>query len=48
MVVRYAHPTEEHQFAAMDKMQRYIAKYPIGTLKLATLMATVRKCAFHE
>ena len=22
MVFRYAHPTEEHQFAAMEKMQR--------------------------
>ena len=22
MVLRYAHPTEEHQFAAMEKMQR--------------------------
>ena len=26
MVLRYAHPTEEHQFAAMEKMQRYIAR----------------------
>ena len=26
MVLRYAHPTEEHQFAAMEKRQRYIAK----------------------
>jgi hypothetical protein len=25
-MVRYAHPTEEHQFAAMEKMQRCIAK----------------------
>lgn len=26
MVMRYAHPTEEHQFAAMEKRQRYIVK----------------------
>ena len=26
MVMRYAHPTEEHQFAAMEKRQRYMAK----------------------
>jgi integrase len=26
MVLRYAHPTEAHQFAAMEKMQRYVAK----------------------
>lgn len=26
MVLRYAHPTEEHQFAAMEKVQRYMAK----------------------
>jgi integrase len=26
MVLRYAHPTEEHQFAAMEKRQRYMAK----------------------
>ena len=26
MVLRYAHPTEEHQFAAMQKRQRYMAK----------------------
>ena len=26
MVLRYAHPTEEHQFAAMEKMQRYMVK----------------------
>ena len=26
MVLRYAHPTEEHQFAAMEKMQRYHRK----------------------
>jgi len=26
MVLRYAHPTEEHQFAAMQKHQRYMAK----------------------
>jgi integrase len=26
MVLRYAHPTEEHQFAAMKKMQHYMAK----------------------
>src|SRR4030095_2466064 len=26
MVLRYAHPTEEHQFAAMEKHQRYMAK----------------------
>jgi integrase len=25
MVLRYAHPTEEHQFAAMEKRQRYMA-----------------------
>jgi hypothetical protein len=25
MVMRYAHPTEEHQFQAMDKVQRYMA-----------------------
>jgi len=25
-VLRYAHPTEEHQFAAMEKRQRYMAK----------------------
>jgi integrase len=24
MVLRYAHPTEEHQFAAMEKRQRYV------------------------
>jgi hypothetical protein len=23
MVMRYAHPTEEHQFAALEKRQRY-------------------------
>jgi integrase len=27
MVLRYAHPTEEHQFAAMEKVQRYMAHY---------------------
>ena len=27
MVLRYAHPTEEHQFAAMEKMQRAKAVY---------------------
>jgi hypothetical protein len=26
MVMRYAHATEEHQFAAMEKMQRYMVK----------------------
>lgn len=26
MVLRYAHPTEAHQFAAMEKMQRYMVK----------------------
>jgi integrase len=26
MVMRYAHPTEEHQFAAMEKRQRYVVK----------------------
>ena len=26
MVLRYAHPTEEHQFAAMEKRQRYMAR----------------------
>jgi integrase len=26
MVMRYAHPTEEHQFAALEKRQRYMAK----------------------
>jgi len=26
MVLRYAHPTEEHQFAARDKIQRYNIK----------------------
>lgn len=26
MVLRYAHPTEEHQFEAMVKLQRYMAK----------------------
>jgi len=26
MVLRYAHPTEEHQFAAMEKRQRYMVK----------------------
>lgn len=26
MVMRYAHPTEEHQFAVMEKRQRYMAK----------------------
>jgi integrase len=26
MVLRYAHPTEEHQFAAMEKRQRYVAR----------------------
>jgi integrase len=26
MVMRYAHPTEEHQFDAMEKRQRYMAK----------------------
>jgi integrase len=26
MVLRYAHPTEEHQFAAMVKRQRYMAR----------------------
>lgn len=26
MVLRYAHPTEEHQFAAMQKRQRYLIK----------------------
>lgn len=26
MVMRYAHPTEEHQFAAMEKVQRYNAR----------------------
>jgi integrase len=26
MVLRYAHPTEEHQFAAMEKLQRYMSK----------------------
>jgi len=25
MVMRYAHPTEEHQFQAMKKMQSYMA-----------------------
>jgi integrase len=25
MVLRYAHPTEQHQFAAMEKVQRYVA-----------------------
>src|SRR5207253_6776215 len=25
MVLRYAHPTEEHQFAAMKKLQSYVA-----------------------
>ncbi len=25
MVLRYAHPTEEHQFAAMEKRRRYMA-----------------------
>jgi hypothetical protein len=26
MVLRYAHPNEEHQFAAMEKRQRYMLK----------------------
>jgi integrase len=26
MVLRYAHPTQEHQFAAMEKRQRYIVR----------------------
>jgi len=26
MVMRYVHPTEEHQFAAMEKRQRHIVK----------------------
>ncbi len=26
MVLRYAHPTEEHQFAAMEKRQRYVVR----------------------
>lgn len=26
MVLRYAHPTEEHQFVTMEKMQWYIVK----------------------
>jgi hypothetical protein len=26
MVYRYAHPTEEHQFAAMEKRERYVVK----------------------
>ncbi len=26
MVLRYAHPTEEHQFAAMQKRQRFMAR----------------------
>jgi hypothetical protein len=28
MVLRYAHPTEAHQFAAMEKRQRYMKKRP--------------------
>jgi integrase len=27
MVLRYAHPTEEHQFAAMKKLERYKAQH---------------------
>jgi hypothetical protein len=26
IVLRYTHPTEEHQFAAMEKRQRYMAR----------------------
>jgi integrase len=26
MVMRYAHPTQEHQLAAMEKRQRYVVK----------------------
>jgi integrase len=26
IVLRYAHPTDEHQFAAMEKMQRYVTR----------------------
>jgi hypothetical protein len=25
MVMRYAHPTEEHQFLAMQKLQNFVA-----------------------
>jgi hypothetical protein len=32
MVMRYAHPTEEHQFAAMEKMRRYMGKLDSHTL----------------
>jgi hypothetical protein len=29
MVMRYAHPTQEHQAQAMDKMERYLAQKQI-------------------
>ena len=30
MVMRYAHPTQEHQFAAMEKRQRYVSEVTLG------------------
>jgi len=30
MVLRYAHPTQEHQAKAMDKMERYVSDQKIA------------------
>ena len=30
MVLRYAHPTQEHQTTAMDKMERYVSEQKIA------------------
>ena len=30
MVLRYAHPTQEHQTKAMDKMERYVSEQKIA------------------
>jgi len=30
MVLRYAHPTQEHQTRAMDKMEKYVSEQKIA------------------
>ncbi|MGF7180814.1 hypothetical protein [Tunturiibacter psychrotolerans] len=30
MVIRYAHPTQEHQSKAMDKMEKYVGEHKIA------------------
>ncbi len=32
MVMRYAHPTQEHQTKAMDKFERFVAEQQIDTV----------------